>query len=96
MDLHPVLTEKPLGPGKCQADTRGIPKIGHGFGTSTGVALPKEVLSRLKLEKGDTLYLTEAPDGYWITPYNPDFEAKMAKAEDIIGRYRNTLRVLVQ
>jgi putative addiction module antidote len=66
------------------------------IGTSTGVVLPKEVLSRLKLEKGDTLYLTEAPDGYRITPYNPDFEDKMAKAEDIIGRYRNTLRVLAQ
>jgi putative addiction module antidote len=66
------------------------------IGTSTGVVLPKEVLSRLRLEKGDTLYLTEAPDGYRITPYNPDFEAKMAKAEDIIGRYRNTLRVLAQ
>ena len=66
------------------------------IGTSTGVVLPKEVLSRLRLEKGDTLYLTEAPDGYRITPYNPDFEAKMAKAEDIIGRYRNTLRVLAR
>jgi putative addiction module antidote len=66
------------------------------IGTSTGVVLPKEVLSRLKLEKGDTLYLTEAPDGYRITPYNPDFEDKMAKAEDIIGRYRNTLRVLAR
>ncbi len=66
------------------------------IGTSTGVVLPKEVLSRLKVEKGDALYLTEAPDGYRITPYNPDFEDKMAKAEDIIGRYRNTLRVLAQ
>jgi putative addiction module antidote len=66
------------------------------IGTSTGVVLPKEVLSRLKLEKGDALYLTEAPDGYRLTPYNPDFEDKMAKAEDIIGRYRNTLRGLAQ
>jgi len=66
------------------------------IGTSTGVVLPKEVLSRLKLEKGDALYLTEAPDGYRLTHYNPDFEDKMAKAEDIIGRYRNTLRGLAQ
>jgi putative addiction module antidote len=64
------------------------------IGTSIGVVLTKEVLARLKLEKGNTLYLTEAPDGYRITPYTPDFEAKMAKAENIIGRYRNTLRVL--
>ena len=66
------------------------------IGTSTGVVLPKEVLSRLKVEKGDTLYLTEAPEGYRLSPYDPAFEEKMAKADDIIGRYRNTLRVLAQ
>ncbi len=38
---------------------------------SAGAVLPKEVLCRLKIEKGDTLYLTEAPDGYRITPHNP-------------------------
>jgi len=43
-------------------------------GNSTGVVLPKEVLARLKVEKGDTLYLTEAPEGYRITPYNPSGE----------------------
>jgi putative addiction module antidote len=66
------------------------------IGTSTGVVLPKEVLSRLGVEKGDTLYLTEAPDGFRLVPYDPDFEEKMTKAEDIMGRYRNTLRVLAQ
>jgi putative addiction module antidote len=66
------------------------------IGTSTGVVLPKEVLSRLKVEKGDTLYLTEAPDGYRLSPHDPAFDEKMTKAGDIIKRYRNTLRVLAQ
>ena len=66
------------------------------IGTSTGVVLPKEVLARLNVGKGDTLYLTEAPDGYRLTQYDPAFEMKMTKAESILGRYRNTLRVLAQ
>ncbi len=32
-------------------------------GNSVGAVLPKEVLSRLNVGQGDTLYLTEAPDG---------------------------------
>lgn len=40
-------------------------------GNSSGVVLPREVLTRLKVEKGDSLYLTEAPDGFRLTPYDP-------------------------
>lgn len=65
------------------------------FGDSLGVVLPKEVINRLHTKDGEPLFLTEAPDGsYRLTPYDPDFEKKMAKAEDIIGRYRNTLHTL--
>jgi len=39
-------------------------------GNSAGVVFSKEVLARLKLDKGDTVYLTESPDGYRLTPYN--------------------------
>jgi putative addiction module antidote len=67
------------------------------FGNSLGVILPKEVINRLHTEDGRPLFLIEAPDGgYRLTPYDPVFEQKMAKAEDIIGRYRNTLHVLAQ
>lgn len=67
------------------------------FGNSLGVVLPKEVVSRLGSKDGSPLYLVEAPEGgYRLVPYDPGFEAKMAKAEDIIGRYRNTLHVLAQ
>ena len=65
------------------------------IGNSLGVVLPKEVLNRLRAKDGERLFLVEAPGGeYRLTPYDPDFEEKMAKAEDIMGRYRNTLRTL--
>lgn len=65
------------------------------FGNSLGVVLPKEVVQRLNTGDGQPLFLVEAPDGsYQLTPYDPTFEKKMAKAEDIIRRYRNTLHVL--
>ncbi|MBX9620274.1 MAG: AbrB/MazE/SpoVT family DNA-binding domain-containing protein [Hyphomicrobiales bacterium] len=67
------------------------------IGTSTGVVIPKEMLARLRVAKGDTLYFTETADGgYHLTAFNPDFAAKMAKAEEIMNRYRNTLNVLAK
>ncbi len=64
-------------------------------GTSTGVVIPKEMLARLGVAKGDALFVTETPDGgYRLTPYDPGFAARMAKADDIMRRYRNTLHVL--
>ena len=38
-------------------------------GNSVGVVLPKDMLARLKLAAGDTVYLTESPDGFRLTPY---------------------------
>jgi putative addiction module antidote len=65
------------------------------IGNSLGVVLPKEVLNRLRAKDGERLFLIEAPDGeYRLTPYDPEFEQKMAKAEEIVDRYRNTLRAL--
>jgi putative addiction module antidote len=67
------------------------------FGNSLGVILPKEVLNRLNSGDGGKLFLIEAPDGdYRLTPYDPAFEKKMTKAEDIMNRYRNTLRELAK
>ncbi len=65
-------------------------------GNSLGVVLPKEVIHRLQAGDGKPLFLIEAPEGYRLTSYDPEFEKKMLKAEDIIGRYRNTLRVLAK
>jgi hypothetical protein len=59
--------------------------------------LPREVISRLRTADGEALFLIEAPDGgYLLTPYDPSFEKSMAKAEDIMNRYRNTLHVLAK
>lgn len=66
------------------------------IGNSVGVVLPKEALARLKLDKGDTLYLTESPDGLRLTPYNPDFETQMGLARKIMKEHRDVLRELAK
>ena len=67
------------------------------FGNSLGVVLPKEVIQRLRTGDGERVFLVEAGDGdYRLTPYDPAFEKKMDKAEEIMGRYRNTLRALAK
>ena len=64
-------------------------------GASSGVILTKEVMAKLKVKKGDTLYLTEAPDGgYRLTPYDPDFARQLALAEEIMHDDREVLRAL--
>jgi putative addiction module antidote len=63
-------------------------------GNSLGVTLPAPAASALGVKEGDHLYLTEAPDGFRLTPYDPEFEASMKLAEDFMGRYRNALREL--
>ena len=65
-------------------------------GSSAGVVLPREVLAPLKIEKGDTLFLTEAPDGYRITPYDPDFERQMRLASRVMRERRNVLKELAK
>lgn len=67
------------------------------FGNSLGVVLPKEVVTRLNTKDGAPLFLTEAPDGaYRLSPYDPGFGEKMAKADSIMARYRNTLHELAK
>jgi putative addiction module antidote len=66
------------------------------IGNSIGFVLPKEAAARLKVEKGDVIYLTESPDGYRITPYDPAFERQMKAAERIMKQRRNVLRALAK
>ena len=65
-------------------------------GNSVGIILPKEILARMNLKKGDTLYLTETPDGVQLTPYRADFDETMQVAQGIMRRYRDTLRKLAE
>jgi len=60
------------------------------------VVLPKEVLARLRIEKGDTLFLTEAADGYRLTPFDPDFERQMELARQVMRGRRNVLKELAK
>jgi len=67
------------------------------FGNSLGVVLPKEVIQRLQTGNGERLFLIAGPGGtYQLTAYDPLFAKKMAKAENIIRRYRNTLKTLAK
>jgi putative addiction module antidote len=66
------------------------------IGNSAGVVLPKDALARMKLDKGDTVYLTETVDGFRLTPYNPEFEAQMTTARRIMKKRRAALRELAK
>ena len=64
-------------------------------GSSVGIILTKEALALLKVRKGDTLYLTEAPGGgFRLTPYDPEFQRQMDLAESIMHEDREVLRAL--
>jgi putative addiction module antidote len=65
-------------------------------GNSVGVVLPKEALAKLNVGAGDTIYLTEAPDGYRLTPYEPGFEEQMEAARRIMKKHRDVLRELAK
>lgn len=66
------------------------------IGNSVGLVLPKEILSRLHVSEGDTLYLTESPDGYRLTPFDPEFARQMEAAEAVMRRRRDALRELAK
>jgi putative addiction module antidote len=66
------------------------------IGNSAGVILPKELLARLRVEKGDELYAVETPDGVRLTTYDPVFAAQMEVAERIMREDRELLRKLAQ
>lgn len=66
------------------------------IGNSAGIILPKEVLEKLRVSKGDTLTLTETPDGIQLTPYNADFAEAMDLAEQIMREDRDVLKKLAQ
>jgi len=70
-------------------------KVGQ-FGHSLGATFTKEVAAKLNVQKGDTLFLTEAPGGYRITPYDPGFETQMGAARKIMKARRNALRELAK
>lgn len=65
-------------------------------GSSVGIVLPKEILQRLHIEKGDTLYLTESPDGIRVSPYDEQFGKKLEAFEQVMRENRDVLRKLAK
>jgi putative addiction module antidote len=66
------------------------------IGNSAGVILPKELLARLRVDKGDELYALETPDGIRLTIYDATLAAQMEVAERIMREDRELLRLLAQ
>ena len=65
-------------------------------GNSVGMTLPKELLAKLGVQKGDTLYAVETEDGIRLTANDPEFEAQMTIARKQMKRWRNVLRELAK
>ncbi len=66
------------------------------IGNSVGVILPKEILARLKVGKGDTVFVTEKDGGVLLSPYDSEFEHQMTLARDIMRKRRHVLRELAK
>lgn len=66
------------------------------IGNSLGVTLPKEALAALKVEKGDTLILTEAPDGIRFTSYDPETSQQLTAMRTVMKKRRHALRELAK
>lgn len=66
------------------------------IGNSVGVILPKDVLARLRLVKGDTVFLTEAANGVTLTPYDPELEEQLKLGREFMREYRDTFHQLAK
>ena len=66
------------------------------IGNSVGVILPKEALARLKLVKGDTLFLTESVNGLNLTPYDPELEEQLKLGREFMREVRDTFHQLAK
>lgn len=66
------------------------------IGNSVGVILPKEILARFKLVKGDTVFLTESANGMNLTPYDPELEEQLKLGREFMHDYRDTFHQLAK
>lgn len=66
------------------------------IGNSVGVILPKEALARLRLEKGQSVFLTDTPDGFAITPYDPALEEQIQAGRSFMSEFRDTFHQLAK
>jgi putative addiction module antidote len=66
------------------------------IGSSAGMILPKEVLTRLKVEKGDQVFMVETKEGYLLTPYDPSLDEQLKLGRDFMKEYRDTFHALAK
>ena len=66
------------------------------IGNSVGVIFPKDILGKLRVQKGDTLYVLETPNGIELTAYDPEFAKQMEAAEEVKRENRDVLKKLAQ
>ena len=66
------------------------------IGNSVGVIFPRELLARLKVEKGDTLFWTEAANGVTLTPYDPELEEQLQAGREFMREFRDTFHQLAK
>ena len=66
------------------------------IGNSVGIVLPKEVLNRLHVEKGDSLYITDSPEGVYLTPYDAEFARTLEAFERVMRENRDVLKKLAE
>jgi putative addiction module antidote len=67
------------------------------IGNSDGLLLPRELMQRLDLKRGQQLHISElAGGGFQALPYDPDFEQTMEIADEVMDKYRDTLAALAK
>jgi putative addiction module antidote len=66
------------------------------IGTSTGAVIPKDMLNKMKVQKGDVLFVTETPGGYLLTPYDPAIEEQIRLGRQFMSDYRETFKALAE
>jgi putative addiction module antidote len=58
--------------------------------------VPKQVRQKMGVKEGDAVYLTETPDGYRISPYDPEFSRQMKIARKVQAKHRDALHELAK
>ncbi len=66
------------------------------IGNSLGIVLPKDVMAKLNVKKGDSLYLVNTPEGILLTPYDQDFAEEMEAARRVMRKHRDVLHRLAE
>jgi putative addiction module antidote len=66
------------------------------IGNSVGVTLPKEMLAAMNIDKGDTVTVTSAPDGFRLSHFDPEVDKQIEAGREVMREYRDTLRALAK